>query len=63
MKKANQKEDSIIGIRVTPQERELLHTAAYNQGRTSLSAFMRQASLATAQQVVSSLNPNESSLT
>jgi Protein of unknown function (DUF1778). len=62
MKKDNQKE-TIIGVRVTPQERELLHTAAYNQGRTSLSAFMRQASLATAQQVVSSLNPNESSLT
>ena len=52
MKKANQKE-TIIGTRVTPQERALLLAATHNQGRTSLSAFMRQTSLATAQHVVS----------
>ena len=44
----NKNNDKVIAFKVSQEERRTLEAAAYQQGRTSLSAFIRQASLAAA---------------
>lgn len=47
----NKNNDKILSIRVRQEELRMLEDAAQKQGRTSLSAFIRQASLAAAQKI------------